>query len=222
MRLAFLLGTPLAWAVLLLFHPAHDAGDIYGSLRDQADRWLIVHLGTLLFIGLLGAAVYLLLDGLRGTAATVSRVAAGVFVLFYGAGEAIQGIAVGVLVRHTNDAPPGERVAAARAIQALWDDPISDDLAVTIGAIGWAVAVLAAADAVRRAGAPLSATVLLALSSIVLMHAPPFGPAGLLCFMAAVVVLARHRRDSFEEGGVDHDISPATADGPVRRGPDRS
>jgi hypothetical protein len=28
---------PLAWAVLLLFHPAPDADDIFGSLRQEAD-----------------------------------------------------------------------------------------------------------------------------------------------------------------------------------------
>lgn len=199
-RLAFLAGVPLAWAVLLLFHPNPDPGDIYGSLRDQADRWLIVHLGTLLFIGLLGVAVYLVVDGIPGPAASISRVAAGVFALFYGAGEAIQGVAVGVLVRHAKDVPDSDRAGAAGAVQVLWDDPVADDLAVTIGAIGWVVAVFAAAVAVRRAGAPLSASILLALSAIVLMHGPPVGPVGLLCFAAAVVVLARGHRPARAEG----------------------
>ncbi|WP_328475619.1 hypothetical protein OHA21_19795 [Actinoplanes sp. NBC_00393] len=217
MRRAFLLAVPLAWAVLLLFHPNPDPGDMYDSLRDEPGRWLTVHLGTLFLIGLMGAAVYLLVDGLPGTAAKISRVGAGVFAVFYGAGEAIQGIGVGVLVQHVNQAPESERVAGARAVQALWDNPVSDDLAVTIGAIGWAVAVFAAAAAVHRAGAPLAATVLLGLSSIVLMHAPPIGPVGLLCFAAAVVVLDRSPRR-----GVDHDNRTTATGRTVRRGPHRA
>jgi hypothetical protein len=111
-RLAFLLGVPLAWAVLLWFHPAPDVDDIYGTLQDHVTRWIIVHLGTLLFIGLIGAALYLLVRDLPGPAATFSRVAAaGMFVLFYRAGKAILGVAVGVLVQHTTR--PAEAIATA-------------------------------------------------------------------------------------------------------------
>jgi hypothetical protein len=111
---------PLAWAVLLIFHPAPDPADIYGSLRDEPSRWLLVHFGTLLFIGLMGAALYLLIHRLPGGAPRVSRIAAGTFVLFYGAAETILGIAVGVLVRHANAAPADDRAAVAAAIQTLW------------------------------------------------------------------------------------------------------
>jgi hypothetical protein len=62
-----------AWAALLVFHPAPDPGDIYWSLRDDPGRWLAVHVGTLFFIGLVGAAVLRLVDGLPGPAAMTSR-----------------------------------------------------------------------------------------------------------------------------------------------------
>ena len=176
MRTAYLLGVHLAWAVLLLFHPNPDPGDVYGSLHHEVDRWLAVHLGTLVFIGLLGAAVFVLLDGCAGTAARISRVGAGVFVLLYGAGEAILGVAVGVLVRH------GDQAGA----QVLWDDFVTDDLVVTVGAIGWVVAVLAAAVALRQAGGPLAASILVASSAIVVLHGPPVGPLGLVLFAAGV------------------------------------
>ena len=104
-RLAFLIGMPLAWAVLLLFHSAPDPDDLYGSLRDEVTKWQVVHLGTLVFIGLIGAALYLLVKDLPGRAARISRLAIGPFVLFYGAGEAILGVATGVLVQHANDVP---------------------------------------------------------------------------------------------------------------------
>ena len=44
--LAFLIGVPLAWAVLLMFHPGGEATDVYGSVRDDVTAFLVVHLGT--------------------------------------------------------------------------------------------------------------------------------------------------------------------------------
>ena len=78
--LAFLIGVPLAWAVLLLFHPTGEGEAItYADLSDKLTPWLVVHLGMLAFIPLMGVAVYLLLRGVEGAAAQVSRVALAPF-----------------------------------------------------------------------------------------------------------------------------------------------
>jgi hypothetical protein len=190
-RLGYLLVVPLSWAVLLMFHPAPDPNDIYGSLRDQATQWLVVHFGTLLFIGLMGGAVILLVSDLPGLAAKVSRVAAGAYVLCYGAAEAMVGIAAGVLIRYANVAPENEQAGVAAAAQRLWDDMLTADVAATVGAIAWAVAIIAAAIALRPAGAPVAVSLLLAVSTIALLHGPPIGPIGLVFFAAAVTLLAR-------------------------------
>ncbi len=192
-QLAFLIATPLAWAVLLLFHSGPDPEDLYGSLRDEVTKWQIVHVGSLFFIGLMGAALYLLVKDLPGRAAHISRLAIGPFVLFYGAGEAILGVATGVLVQHANDVPAGEREAAADAVTALWDNALSDDVLITIGGIAWVVAVIAAAVGYRRAGAPMPAVLLLGLSAVTIVHPPPVGPIALVAFAAAVVLLARSK-----------------------------
>ena len=151
-RLAFLIVVPLAWAVLLFFHP-NPGDDIYGALQDEATLWLVVHVATLLFIGLIGAALFMLIRHLPGLAARVSWLAIGPFVLLYGAGEAIDGVAVGVLVEHANGLPVDERGGTADAIQALWDSALVEDL-IIIGSVAWVVAVVAAAVALRYGGAP--------------------------------------------------------------------
>lgn len=194
LQLAFLIGTPLAWAVLLLFHANPDPGNLYESLRDDVTRWQIVHVGSLFFIGLMGAALYLLVRDVPGRAARISRLAIGPFVLFYGAGEAILGVATGVLVQHADDVPADQRPAAADAVEALWENVISDDVLISIGGVAWIVAAIAAAIALRGAGAPLAASVILGLSAIAVVHAPPVGPVALVFFAAAVVLLARSRR----------------------------
>ena len=63
---AFLIAVPLAWAVLLVFHGTPDDNDIYGSLRDEATGFIVVHLGSIAFIALMGVALYLLLRGVPG------------------------------------------------------------------------------------------------------------------------------------------------------------
>lgn len=189
-RLAFLLGVPLAWGVLLLFHGPGPEDGVYESLSDEANRWQVVHVGSVLFIALLGLALYLLIRDLGGTAARISRLAIGPFVLFYAAGEAILGVATGVLVDYANETAGDGRQAVADAAQALYDSTVGEWL-IGIGSVAWIVAAIAAAVAYRRVGAPVVVSILLALSAITVFHAPPVGPAGLVCFAAAVGVLAR-------------------------------
>ena len=111
------------------------------------------------------------------------------FVAFYAAADAIAGLATGILVKEANDGA----VTAAGA-QALWDNFITGDLLFWLGGTAWIVAAIAAAVAFRQAGARTAVVVLIGLSAIVMFHVPPFGPFGLLCFAAAVVLLARGAR----------------------------
>jgi hypothetical protein len=189
LELAFLVAVPLGWAVLLAFHGAPDDSDIYGSLRDEATRFTVVHLGSIAFIALLGEALYLLLRDLPGRAAQISRLSIVPFVALYAAADAIAGVATGVLVKEANDG-----AATAAGAQALWDNFITGDLLFWLGGTAWIVAAIAAAVAFRQAGARTAAVVLLGLSALVAFHPPPLGPLGLLCFAAAVVLLARGER----------------------------
>jgi len=196
-ELLFLVAVPLAWAVLLWFHPdVPDPDNVYGGLRNEVTTYQIVHIGTLIFIGLMGVALYMLVRDLPGKAATISRLAIGPFVLFYSAWETVIGLATGALVQHANDSPPGERPAVSDTIQSLQENVIVGEFSVAavVGALAWIVAVIAAAVAVRRAGAPVLATVLLGLSFVVVSHPPPIGPVGLACFAGAVLVLYRSQR----------------------------
>jgi hypothetical protein len=197
-RLAFLIAVPLAWGALLWFHPAVGPDTVYEDLRDQVSAYLLVHLGTLIFIGLMGVALYMLVRDLPGRAATICRLAIGPFVLFYAAWEAIIGLAIGVMVQHANGAPEGERPAVSAVIQAVGENAIVGDagLLLVVGALSWITAIIAAAVAVRRASAPVLATLLLALSAIAVSHPPPIGPIGLACFAAAAGLLALSRRTS--------------------------
>jgi hypothetical protein len=98
---------------------------------------------SLLFIGLTGAVLYMLVRDLHGSIATLSRVAIGTFVLFYGAAEAISGVATETLVRYVSDLPSDEQ-ATAPVWCTLWDDFGTGDLLFLVGSVGWVVAVITA------------------------------------------------------------------------------
>jgi hypothetical protein len=186
---AFLIAVPLAWAILLVFHGSPDSGDIYGSLRDDATSFIVVHLGSIAFIALMGEALYLLLRDLPGRAAKIGRLAIVPFVAFYAAADAIAGLATGILVQEANDG-----AATAAGAQALWDNFITGNLMFWLGGTAWVVASIAAAVAYRQAGARTAVVALIGLSALVMFHPPPVGPIGLLCFTGAVVLIARGER----------------------------
>jgi hypothetical protein len=136
---AFLIGVPLAWAVLLWFHPDVDPNHVYSDLREDVVAYQVVHAGTLVFIGLIGLALYLLVRDLPGTAARISRLAIGPFVVLYAAYESVIGLAIGALVQHGNDAPVRQRPAIADSIQSLGDNVIVGDpgIVAMAGSLAW-------------------------------------------------------------------------------------
>ena len=160
--------------------------------------YIIVHVGTLIFIALLGVVLFMLVRDLPGTAARITRIAVIPFVVFTPPGKPSSG---SPSVRSSSTptmSAASDRPAMADAIQSLGDNAIVGEagVLVTVGALAWAVAVIAAAVAFHGVGAPLLASVLLGLSAIVVSHPPPIGPIGLVCFAGAVALLARSQRVS--------------------------
>jgi hypothetical protein len=92
--------------------------------------FLVVHIGMMLFIPLMAVVVYLLLRGVEGTAARVSRIALVPFVIFYSAWETLQGIANGILVNEVNGLPEAERALGADLVQDFAEHPLVRDLGV--------------------------------------------------------------------------------------------
>jgi hypothetical protein len=194
LRHALLVGVPLAFAVLLWFHPM--VGD-YEGLRDVTTRFQIVHVGMVLALPLLAIGIHGLLGGLRGRAAAVGRFALIPFVAFYVPYVAFEGIALGVLGEQLNGLPAGQRDAVAPGIvEDFARNPILGEpgLFWAFGSIALIVVIVSTVVAFRRAGAPLTLQVLLGLSALIGTHAPPLAPIGWACFAAAGWIVLRERR----------------------------
>ena len=189
LRRVILLGTPLALTVWMLFHPS-PYDDYLGELVPIAGWWITLHTVQFVLFALMGAAVWMLTDGLQGSAATVSRLAAVVFTIFYAAFDAIAGISTGILARAAGEGALGDQAAVA-AIETLFQDPVKNLLG-DIGVYAWVVALVAAAVALYRAGAPRAPLALLVLPAMFLTsfdHAFPFGSLTFGSFFVVAVWL---------------------------------
>ena len=78
------------------------------------------------------------------------------FIAFYTAYEVTVGLGTGVLAEYANDLPAAEQAVVADAIQYYNEDNVLGDpisVSLVAGLLGWMVAMVAAAVALRRAGA---------------------------------------------------------------------
>jgi hypothetical protein len=192
-ELAFVVGIPAAWGILLLFHPLGD-GDFSEIIDGNIGAWITVHLGMGIFVPLFAGVIYLLLRGVKSTAATVSRIGLAVFAVLYAAWELILGVGTGILAHETDALPEAQQAVGADLVNSYAENGIISVLSV-VGSLGLAVAMIGAAVALRgayRVGwAPL---VLMLLSlPLIAIHEPPFGPVGLSLFIVAALLLVRQQ-----------------------------
>jgi hypothetical protein len=189
LRRVVLLGAPLALAVLEYFHPDRPSGA--SGAVEQGVWFMWFHIVQVPLIGLIALAVYLLTDGLEGRAVSVSRWAIGVFAVFFSAYDAAAGIGTGYALRNAR----GLSVEGQEAVyQAVKDLPLFGlPFVLSVGGtLAWVMALIAAAIALRRAGASRGSFVLLILAGVCLMGGHPY-PQGTLafgCFFLATAWLA--------------------------------
>jgi hypothetical protein len=177
LRRVVLLGTPLTLAILEFFHPLVSR-DIAGTLFPVAGWWITLHVVQLVLFAFMGAALWLLTDGLHGIATTVSRMGAAMFVVFYGAGDTLLGIATGILALGAGDLPTEVREGRVEVIATIFESPIAIGL-YFVGELGWLVGLLGAVVALYAGGSPRLPLILLVLSGCVLLvfdHPVPYGP----------------------------------------------
>ena len=202
LRRIVVLGVPLILGLLEVGHPALGPGDnIFETLAPITIWWTALHVAQIPLFALLGVVAFLLVRDLDGRAARISRRAIAVFVVVYPAFDAAVGVASGVIVHALGPLSADQGVLVERGLQALFWGPVTGLMAI-VGSAAWLVALLAAAQAWRRAGAPLAIVGLLALSGLLLgvTHIRPIGPLACLSFLvaAAWIEVGRSRPESMQ------------------------
>jgi len=205
-RRLVLVGTPLALAVLELFHP-QPTGAV--EAVEQGEWFFWFHMIQVPLIGLIALAVYLLTEGLVGRAVTVSRWAAGVFAVFFSAYDAAAGIATGFVLRSAEGLSADEQAVVFEMVKDMPEVSLIFILSI-VGTAGWVVALIAAAVALRRAGAARGPFVLLILAGVFLLggHPFPFGTLAFGCFALATAWLELTSRSSTSVAQPRDDTSP--------------
>ncbi len=183
-RRTLIVATPILFAGLTLLHPVEDPWE----LGDALPRWMAVHVGQVVLTIMLAYSVWMLLDGLSGRGATVARAALPVFLVAFSAFDAVAGIATGWLALRAEDQTGEARLATLEAIEYLFaDNWLAGNLSILGGltAISWMTLAIAAAVALRSAGA--DRLTVSAMSTAVLFgsHPAPIGTVGLLAFTLA-------------------------------------
>jgi hypothetical protein len=197
-RSAVLIGSPLLMAVSSVLHPRAPFGraGMLEFLRPRLSLWMGVHLVQLFLLLLLGLALFLLTEGLSGRAATLSRLATAVFLVFYGAFDSVVGVGTGMLARVVEAQPPIDASLAAEIVDRFWLARLGTPIGplILVACLSWLVAATSAALALRARGAPRSAVVLLVVAGIFfgIDHPWPTGTIGMLALLAATIVLLRH------------------------------
>lgn len=191
-KTAFLIAFPLIWAILLFFHPKGDTTAFYPVITDTVIQWQVVHIGMIICIPLMGAAILLLVRGMDGRAAKIARLAVAPFIVFYGAFEILVGVGTGILVAEVDQLPVTQRAIGERLVEDFAESSIPF-IFTALGGAGLTIALIAAGLTYFRSGdgsRHLAPVILLALAApLIGIHEPPAGPAGLALFVIAVLTL---------------------------------
>ena len=211
-ELAFLVGVPAAWGILLLFHPTGDTDGFYDVIDGNVTAWLTVHIGMAIFVPLFAAVVLLLLRGVSGRAATISRIGLAVFAVFYAAWELLLGAGTGILTNEVDALPAADQAIGRDLVESYAENGVIVALSV-IGSVGLGVAIIGAAVALRgayRLGWVPLLLMVLALP-LIAIHEPPFGPIGLALFIVAILLFARRQAAAARPAGSGYTPAGAPA-----------
>lgn len=188
------IGAPVGWIGAVLLHPSASPESVYADLSRSADRWLFVHFAQLALTLALGAALWIAVSGRKGLAATITRVAAPVYLVFFSAFDSVAGIASGLALRHARSLSGGELDGASSTVDYLLMNHMAGDASPlsAISTIALTSAVVGLAMTLRSAGA--SRLVWMGTFGGVLLNfhgAGPIPAVGLVAFTAALLVADR-------------------------------
>jgi len=164
-------------------------------LRPRLSLWMGVHVVQLFLVFLLGLVLWFLTEGIVSNAATISRLATALFLVFYASFDSVVGIGTGLLAQVMAADRALDPAVAADVKDRYWlgrfDTPVGP--LIGLADVTWLVAVTAAAGALHARGASWPAVALLIVAGIFfgIDHPSPTGTIGMVSLFAAIVLLHR-------------------------------
>lgn len=190
LRRAVLLLPPLVMSVLAYRHPTeHNEHDGVAALAPVAGEWLRLHLLLLPAAALLAVGLYSLVARYRGPIPLVARISVAVSAFGMTVLDAVNGLAVGLVLSETRSTSGIDAAALESVLNAVFGGPI---IALTglVTILAYLVAVVTIGVVLYRDGAPALALVALIGSTIgVVSHVGTTGAIGYALFFVAVAWL---------------------------------
>ena len=185
-----LFGGPLGYIVLGLFHPIDDL-----EVGDAAGFYIFLHLVQPFLIALIAFGLWLLVDGLESTAATVVRYSLVAYLIVYSMFDAVAGVATGLIVQEANTMSAADQAAVQRMMDGIGEHGVL--VALWIGAgLSWLIPAVAAAMAIReRVPGWVTAAMVLGAVLFAVGHPIPPGPIGMSLFLAGILWLELRGRE---------------------------
>ncbi|MET0972724.1 MAG: hypothetical protein ABWY95_04820 [Thermoleophilaceae bacterium] len=190
-----LFGGPLGYIVLGLFHPMGDV-----EVGDATGLYIFLHLVQPVLIALIAYGLWLLVEGLESTAATIVRYALVPYLILYSMFDAVAGVAIGLVVQEANGMSAADQAAVQRMMDGIGEHGVLVALWIGSG-LSWLVPAVAAALAVRER-VPSWVTGAMVLGALVFAVGHPFppGPIGMALFLGGILwVELRPRERSVPE-----------------------
>lgn len=188
-------------AIAMVLHP-HAGDEPFAAISAAADTWLLVHVLLFASLTVLGVGTYLLFDRGTGRAALLGRVGAAIFTVFYVGYVAMVGLSSALIVRAGTGLSPEEQAGIDAALRYLLQEPAVMAVAV-VGAIGFLIAVSAAAVVYRRRGVAVVPLALLFGGVVALgIHSGLIAVAGMLGFLVGVSWIEYTEATDVHRGGV--------------------
>jgi hypothetical protein len=195
-REALFVGVPAAWIVVALVHPMGGAGTVFEELHDKADLWLGVHIAQLVLSLGIAAALWITVRGRTTMAATVTRLAIPVYLVFFAAFDSVTGIASALAIRHANSVAGPAQEGAASTAEYLVTNHFTADLSPVwaIASVALVVAVAGTAMTLRSAGAPRLVWGFALAGVLMTVHAGVLAAAGLAALAVGLYLADRLER----------------------------
>jgi hypothetical protein len=190
LRRSFFAVAVVGYIVLGAVHPAEI------NVGDDTTLYIGLHVIQPVFVLFLAWGTWLLVKGLPGRAAQVTRIAIVPYAIAYSMLDGVAGIALGYVIRQANQLSAADGAVVQRVLDGDGRDYVGIGLWVASG-LTWFVMALAAALAVRQVGG-LGPSLLMTIGAAIFAVGHPFppGPVGMTIFGLGVAWLELRRESA--------------------------
>jgi hypothetical protein len=188
LRRLLLVAVPVTWIAVAFLHPDLHAEDAIGTVGDQLDMWIGVHVVQLFLAAGLATVLWTVLRGQTSRAATIARAAMPIWLVTFAAFDSVTGLASGLAAHHGEPTTGADYAAINDTAGYLNSNSIAGNMSPMAGlaTLSLIVVVASTALALHRAGARTRTSVAMLAGTLLAVHSGPPAALGLAAIAFAI------------------------------------